>query len=233
MHTFAAPRALRRPLALALVALLVAILAPAGPASASASPGDFVSRINALRAASGINPLEVDGELTAAAQTCAQHMADTDTLAHSPDITSGITQSWLKVGENVGVGPDVATVMAAFVASPRHYANIMDPAFNRIGVGVADQGAHHYTCHRFMQTAGSKAPPPPAAAAGRNPSPKAGPSASPTGGSGASNDVTSPATPAPEAASPPAPTAVRPGSPPPANPGRVAATLAALRLLPA
>ena len=211
----------------------MALLAPAGPANASASPDDYVNRINALRAAAGVAPLQVDGELTAAAQDWAQHMAAADTLAHSPDITSGISQNWRKVGENVGVGPDVGTVMAAFVASARHYANIIDPAFNRIGVGVADQGGRHYTCHRFMQIAGSDPPPAPAAAVRRSPSPKPSPPASSTSGSGTSNGATPPTNPAPAPPTPPTPPAVQPGPPPPANPARVAATLAALRLLPA
>jgi hypothetical protein len=180
-----------------------------------------------------VAPLQVDGELTAAAQSWAQHMAATNTLAHAPDITSGISQNWLKVGENVGVGPDVGTIMAAFVGSAKHYANIVDPAFNRIGVGVAQGGGHEYTCHRFMQVAGSSPPPPttprttPSATGGGSKKGSSSGSSS-SSGSGGSADPTPPADPTPAVSIPPAP---QPGPPPPADAARVAAVLAALRHL--
>ena len=139
---------------LAALALIAGLALPAVAGAADGRVGDYVGRINGLRSSVGVQPLQVDGELTAAAQACAERMAASNTLSHSPDITSGITQQWLKVGENVGVGPDVATIFAAFVASPHHYENLVDPAFNRVGVGVADGGGRQWTCHRFMEVAG-------------------------------------------------------------------------------
>ena len=211
-----------------VVTAIVALLSAVGPiSSASASESsDYVSRINAVRASVGVPGLSVDGELTAACQQWANHMAATDTLAHAPDITAGISQYWLKVGENVGVGPDVATIMAAFIGSPHHYANIVDPAFNRVGVAVAYGGGHQYTCHRFMKVAESNPGPTP------EPTPTPKPAPKPKPGGGSSTPTTKP--PASSGATTPttvADTTAPAGPPPPASPGRVEAMLSALALL--
>ena len=210
---------------LAVAAFLTVLLAPGTSVAADGRAGDYVGRINSLRSSVGVSSLQADAELTAAAQACAQRMASTNTLSHSPDITSGISQHWLKVGENVGVGPDNSTIFAAFVASPHHYENLVDPDFNRIGVGVADGGGRQWTCHRFMQIGGAPAP---AAAPANGGSSSASSKHPASGGSTSSGATVSPAAPAATPAAPPAP---QPGPPPPANSARVAAVLTALRHL--
>lgn len=72
-------------------------------------------------------------------------------ICHASPISAGVTHSWAKLGENVGTGPDVGSIMNAFVASPGHYANIVDPEFTHIGVGVVWDGNRMYTTHRFMK----------------------------------------------------------------------------------
>jgi uncharacterized protein YkwD len=44
---------------------------------------------------------------------------------------------WWAWGENVGYGPSVGALDDAWTNSWWHYANIVDPAFTSIGVGVA------------------------------------------------------------------------------------------------
>ena len=210
---------------LAVAAFLTVLLAPGTSGAADGRAGDYVGRINSLRSSVGVSSLQADGELTAAAQACAQRMASTNTLSHSPDITSGISQQWLKVGENVGVGPDNSTIFAAFVASPHHYENLVDPDFNRVGVGVADGGGRQWTCHRFMQIGGAPAP---AAAPASSGSSSASSKHPATDGSTPSGGPVSPTAPAAAPATPPAP---QPGPPPPADSARVAAVLTALRHL--
>lgn len=72
-------------------------------------------------------------------------------ICHASPISAGVTHPWAKLGENVGTGPDVGSIMNAFVASPGHYANIVDPEFTHIGVGVVWDGNRMYTTHRFMK----------------------------------------------------------------------------------
>jgi len=127
--------------------------------SASASPSEsasFVSAINQLRASHGLNHLSVDGNLTQVAQDWAMHMAEENSISHRLDLRAGITALWKAIGENVGVGPNVQELMSAFVASPGHYKNLVDPRFTHIGVGtVRTSGGLIYTAHEFMAVEGS------------------------------------------------------------------------------
>jgi hypothetical protein len=126
----------------------------ADPVSAE---NDFIARINQLRASRGLGSLSVDPELTDQARRWASTMAGQGHIFHSGDLSVGITADWQKLGENVGVGGDTATLFQAFVDSPTHLANLVDPVYTRVGVGVVLSGNRMFTAHRFM----GLAPPPP------------------------------------------------------------------------
>ena len=60
---------------------------------------------------------------------------------------------WQKLGENVGMGGTVETLHLAFVNSPHHYDNLVDPAFTSIGVGVVrSSGGILFVAEEFMKT---------------------------------------------------------------------------------
>ena len=128
------------------------------PSSAAEAPqpapdaeAQFVALINNLRSSNGAPVLSVDGPLTAVARRWASTMADQGHISHNPSLASDVTGAWIKLGENVGVGPDVQTVFRAFVASPEHYRNLLDPGFSRVGVGVVRVTNGIYTTHDFEQ----------------------------------------------------------------------------------
>jgi peptidoglycan hydrolase-like protein with peptidoglycan-binding domain len=75
-------------------------------------------------------------DLTAVAQSWAAHMAATHLLAHNPNLVTRVG-NWLAVGENVGEGPTVADVDAAFMASPAHRSNVLDRTYRDVGIGTA------------------------------------------------------------------------------------------------
>jgi hypothetical protein len=124
-------------------------------AAAGGEVGDYLGRINATRAAAGVAPLTLDSELSGLAQAWAQQLADWQRLQHASDLSAGLGQSWQKLGENVGRGSGTDSIYPAFVASPTHYANIVDPSYTRIGIGVV-QGAdgRQYTVQRYLAPAG-------------------------------------------------------------------------------
>jgi pyruvate/2-oxoglutarate dehydrogenase complex dihydrolipoamide acyltransferase (E2) component len=123
----------------------------------------------------------------------------------------------MKLGENVGVGGDVTSLMNAFVNSPAHYRNIVDPEFNYIGVGVSyDAQGRIYTTHDFMRLDDASAP-------DAAPAPEPAPAPDPAPASPAQAPVAASAPSAPTPAAAPAPTE------PPAAPARVHAMLTALR----
>src|SRR3954454_7055952 len=137
-------------LVLALLATLLPIIAATtAPASADPLADRFLAKINALRASKGLGQLHTDGALTSFAQSWSDHMAAVNTLSHNPALASA-PGSWTKAGENVGVGGDLDALFDAFVNSPHHYENLIDPAFNTIGIGVTVMAnGTLYTTHDF------------------------------------------------------------------------------------
>jgi hypothetical protein len=121
---------------MAVVAALALIVAAPVPAHADSNGDQFLAKINDLRASKGLAALQADTALMAFAQNWSDHMAQAGTLSHNPALSSS-PGAWTKAGENVGFGPDVDTIFAAFVASPKHYENMVDPSFTVIGIGVA------------------------------------------------------------------------------------------------
>ena len=132
-----------------VIAALVA-LAPAGPAGSQNDPSvtelasdsasaaleaEFVGTINALRSSLGRPPLELHPELVEKARSWAATMSAEGRIWHSA-LGHGVAADWAKLGENVGKGPSVASLHAAFVASPSHYANLVRSDFTHVGVGV-------------------------------------------------------------------------------------------------
>ena len=195
---------------MAVVGAALPILA-AAPARAATDPRSaesaFVSKINSLRASKGLSQLRVDSELTSIGRRWASKMAADGDISHNPGFSSWVTADWVKLGENVGMGGDVDSIFRAFVASPSHYKNLVDPAFQFVGVGVvvAADGTI-FTAHQFEQKAGAVAAPAPAAAPTAAPKPAAAPRPTTAKPAAAPKPVATP-DPVPAAAPAPAPPA--------------------------
>ena len=115
-----------------------------------AAEQDFLNRTNALRASLGLGSLKTNGELQAKARNWSQTQASAGTIFHST-LTDGVTQNWHRLGENVGMGPDVPSIHDALVRSPRHYENLVDSGFTEVGIGVIRQGDVIYVSQVFME----------------------------------------------------------------------------------
>lgn len=139
---------------LAVITVLLVVLGSAVPSSANAvsDEAEFVRLVNDLRASQGLSQLQVDPQLTQLARSWTTSLSTTGELSHSPDLAVGLTQSWDKLGENVGVSPEgeVGRLFEAFVNSPSHYSNLVDPSYSSIGVGVVYRDGRMWTTHRFM-----------------------------------------------------------------------------------
>ena len=191
--------------------------APASPAELTADPGteaQFISRINSLRASKGLSQLQPHAELTGVARRWTDRMVAAGQISHNPNLGSQVGGNWSKLGENVGVGCCVDELMRAFINSPAHYANLVDPAWTHVGVGVTFSGdGRLYTTHNFMALRGGASTPPP-------PPPPSQPRTTTT-------------TAAPATTAPPPPTTTTTAPPPPPEPSeeRVTAVLEPLRSL--
>lgn len=117
---------------------------------------DFLNRTNALRASLGLGTLRTNSELLTKARSWSQTQAASGTIFHST-LTNGVTQNWYRLGENVGMGPEVVAIHDALVRSPRHYENLVDPGFTDVGIGVIQEGNTIYVTQVFMQLMPSQA----------------------------------------------------------------------------
>jgi hypothetical protein len=147
--------------ALVLTGTLAALSPPAGAVNDPGAEGDFVGRTNSLRASRGLPGLSVNGTLAAKARNWAEHMAAVGAISHS-SLADGAPSEWHRLGENVGRGPSVDAIHNALVASSEHYANLTDPGFQSIGVGVVNANGTLYVAEVFMESASQPAPSAPA-----------------------------------------------------------------------
>jgi uncharacterized protein YkwD len=101
--------------------------------------------INNSRRSAGLRPLTVIAGATDVARRWSWQMADVQSLYHNPSIVSDITRAgssaWTEIAENVGEGPsdDPANLFQAYMDSPPHRANILDPAARYLGVGTVER----------------------------------------------------------------------------------------------
>lgn len=101
--------------------------------------------VNAEREKSGLNPLSLEPAIVDVAQAFADDMSKRGFFSHkSPEgigVAERLRQSQIEftwVGENIALGqssPD--EVMRMWMASEGHRANILNPIFDKIGIGRA------------------------------------------------------------------------------------------------
>ena len=128
-------------LALMVVAIVTVMAVPAAHADTiiGGDENHVLSLVNVTRAALGRQHLSPHDYLRGMAERQAQRMADRGDIYHNPNLGGEITSSgmdWRKVGENVGMGPNVDLIEDAFLKSPHHYENIIDPSYNIAGIGA-------------------------------------------------------------------------------------------------
>lgn len=123
---------------------------PASQAPASGAVAQVVQLVNAERAKVGCSPLTVNASLTKAAQAHSEDMAAHQNMSHTGsdgsapgDRITGAGYVWSSYGENVAYGyATPEQVMAGWMASPGHKANILNCSFKEIGVGLAQPGSY-------------------------------------------------------------------------------------------
>ena len=123
-------------------ALLVAMPSPSSADGWASSERAFVDKINAERASAGLNAVRVNINLTAVARDWSAQMRRSGQLRHRSSLSSGITGSWTRLGENVSYSNRgdteaqlVERIHRMFMASPGHRSNILGD-YNQVGVGV-------------------------------------------------------------------------------------------------
>lgn len=106
-----------------------------------------VALLNADRAANGLPPLRVNMRLTSLSEDYAQDMINRNFFAHNnPEGQSPFDRmrarsiSFGYAGENLAINTSVPAAEQAFMNSPGHRANILNPHYTQVGVGVRYNG---------------------------------------------------------------------------------------------
>ena len=139
-----------------VIVLLTSLLVlQTGSVAAAPAQNDtgMVARVleltNSEREKAGLTPLMLSGELTDAALTYSQVLATSGCFQHTcgpvPNFADRIGQSgysgWTALGENIAAGyPSAEAVVAGWMSSPGHRANILSPKYTEIGIGLVTGG---------------------------------------------------------------------------------------------
>jgi uncharacterized protein YkwD len=142
-----------------------ATLKPAAASSPDIPFNDFDSEAeqvllqlaNQARAEAGAPRLTLDAGLSRAARVHAEAMLTARQLSHQfegepslPQRLGNATNTTLdQEGENVALDYDAASGHQHLMLSPPHRANLLNPAYNVIGMGVVRSGDHLYIVQDF------------------------------------------------------------------------------------
>ncbi|HNH38838.1 MAG TPA: CAP domain-containing protein [Microthrixaceae bacterium] len=147
----------RRRGVVAVVAVVLAVLVSGALTACESNKAELDAvrnAVNASRAQAGLPALRENVTLDVKADGWARTLRDSCRIWHSR-LSDGAPREWRKLGENVGMGGSIDQIHVAYMNSPGHRANILDPAFNQIGTaavwGTCNGMRTLFTVHVFMK----------------------------------------------------------------------------------
>lgn len=110
---------------------------------------EMFKMVNDTRSKAGVGELAWDTRLVDVARTHAKDMWERNYFGHvSPegldvgDRLSKVGISYFIAGENLALAPTVSIAETGLMNSEGHRANILEPQFDRVGIGVIDNGIY-------------------------------------------------------------------------------------------
>jgi len=135
---------------------VLAIVMPVTARAQSPMEKQLLDLVNREREKAGAGKLEWNDRLTQAALKHSQLMDEHQDLSHqfagevSLQERVGATGARFNaVAENVAEAPDVATVHKGLMNSPGHRTNILNPAYNAIGISIVEHGQQLFVTQDF------------------------------------------------------------------------------------
>ena len=120
---------------------------PRSPAEARTA---ILARINGMRAADSLPPLDADPALDRVAQSYSERMAAENFFSHvTPDGLDLKTRlqkagyAYQRAGENLGLAAGAIAAQWSIEQSPGHRRNLLDRNFSRVGIGIAFAKGEH------------------------------------------------------------------------------------------
>lgn len=122
---------------------------PVAAPGLTAEESRMVDLVNAERARAGLPVLQVDPGLVQTARAKSQNMATLHYFGHeSPTLGSPFDQMraagirYTTAGENIAGNQSVDAAHQALMNSPGHRANILNPSFTKVGIGIIHGGQY-------------------------------------------------------------------------------------------
>lgn len=139
-----------------LLAFILAACSQPGGLDLPTEGGEVFTLVNQYRVSKGLEPLEWNNDVYLFAQVHADDMAAAGGLSHTDsngvsfvDRINASGFAYTTASENIAEGYATADeVVAAWIASIPHLANIENPAFTKTGVGFNSNG--NYWCQVFI-----------------------------------------------------------------------------------
>lgn len=114
--------------------------------------------LNHSRAEAGVPSLKLDAKLTEAARRHALLLAKRHVLSHQfsgePELVERLRSTGLiltAAAENVGMNTQLSDVNSMFMRSPGHRANMLNAAYDAVGVGVVHMGSSYWITEDFAR----------------------------------------------------------------------------------
>jgi uncharacterized protein YkwD len=131
-------------LAALAVVVVIALLAACTPQEA-----DAFARTNDIRTGRGVAPLAWNEAAYDKAVAWSNHMADEGQLSHS-NLAEGVPSGWRRLGENVVQAGSVEQAMTALAGSAPHLANIVNPLFTSVAIGIVERDGRVWVTQVFV-----------------------------------------------------------------------------------
>ncbi|MCR4399039.1 MAG: CAP domain-containing protein [Firmicutes bacterium] len=120
-----------------------------GPGALSAEERQMFDLLNDARVQAGLRPLQLDMRLVEQARLKSLDMSRLGYFGHqSPTYGSPFDQmkkagiAYRAAGENLAGAPTVQMAHSGLMNSPGHRANILNPVFTHVGIGVASSNVY-------------------------------------------------------------------------------------------
>ena len=111
---------------------------------------------NAERVQRGLQPLRWDSSLYRAAGNHAREMAQRESISHQYPGEAELTERgklagarFSTIAENVAMAPTAVTIHTAWMNSPHHRENLLDPEVDSVGISVLKRGGELYAVEDF------------------------------------------------------------------------------------
>ena len=115
----------------------------------TADEKQMVALVNKARIQNKVPPLKVDMQVTNVARIKAQEMITKKYFSHtSPKYGSPFAMlksfgvRYVAAGENIAGNSNVANAQSSLMKSPGHRKNILNPAYNYVGIGIKNGGPY-------------------------------------------------------------------------------------------